>query len=334
MSEVDFKGELLRLLGVVISRGSADGILLSGGVDSSLLAALSSRLGPIAGVTSVFEGAPASDAYYSSLVVERLRMRHVLTRYGLQDAVLAAREVVKITKSFDHIALRNDISIYLALRACAEGGVNRVMTGDGGDELFAGYEYMTKMGEDELSAYIDFLSKNWTFSTPQLARSLGLEVIQPYLSEEVIDFARRLPYPWRVRKSDGICGKWILRSMLEDLGLPEIARREKEPIESGSGSFSLSKIFLEGLGEEAEELKAKAMEEGVTFWSDEQLYFYKIFRETVGRVPKAKEGERGCRCCGAPLDPRGNRCTICGFLNGGPKELEGGSGCEGKMHAR
>jgi len=325
--EVDLKQEFLRLLKDSISKKSAEGLLLSGGVDSSLLAVLASRLGPVTGVTSVFEGAPAGDVYYSSLVAKRLGIRHVLRKYDLQDAVLAIKEVVKITRSFDHVALRNDVSIYLSLKACAEEGISYVMTGDGGDELFAGYEYMTKMSEGELSAYIDFISENWTFSAPRLGRSLGLEVVQPYLSEKIINFAKRLPYPWKVRRYDGIHGKWILRSVLEDLGLPEIARRRKEPIESGSGSFLLSKLLLERLGEEARELKAKAMEEGIRFWSDEQLYFYKVFRETVGKVPKAKAGERGCECCGAPLNSRRNHCAICGFLNEGQGAGDFYGGC-------
>ena len=320
MLEVNLKEELVRFLTIAILRGSADGIILSGGIDSSLLAAIASRLRKMTGVTVAFEGAPANDVYHSSLIAERIGMKHILRKYSFEDAARAAKEVVKITKSFDHVAIRNDITIYLALETCAEEGIDVVMTGDGGDELFAGYEYMTRMSENELSEYINSLSEVWTFSAPSLARSLDLRVIQPYIDKEVVDFAKRLPYHWKIRKFGGrVYGKWILRSILEDLGLPEIAHRDKEPIEIGSGSFLISKILLERLGDAAREIEAEALKEGIKFWSREQIYFYGIFKETFGKTPKAKDGERGCTCCGAPLHPKKIHCSLCGFLNEGAK---------------
>ncbi|MGC8936187.1 MAG: asparagine synthase C-terminal domain-containing protein [Candidatus Methanomethylicaceae archaeon] len=314
------KEELVKLLRIAILRGSADGIILSGGVDSSLLAGIASKLRSITGVTVAFNGARANDVRYSSLVAERVGIKCKLRTYSIEEAADAAKEVVRITMSFDHIAIRNDITVYLALKTCAEEGISIVMTGDGGDELFAGYEYMTRMSEHELSKYINLLSEVWAFSSPLLAQSLGLEIVQPYLDREVVDFAKRLPYQWRVMKSDRVYGKWILRAILKDLGLPEIACREKEPIETGSGSSIISKILLEELGDEAEEIEEEALREGIKFWSREQIYFYKIFKETFGKIPKANEGERGCACCGAPLNPKKINCNICGFLNEGRRD--------------
>lgn len=309
------KQHLVNLLENVIERHQVDGVILSGGIDSSLLAAIASRRRKMIGVTSIFKDSGGQDKCYSILVTEKLGMRHVLREFSLDDAAYAAREVVKITRTFDHIAIRNDITVFLALEKCAEMGIECVMTGDGGDELFAGYDYMLKMEPRELSEYIKSLGNKWTFSSAALGRSLGVKVVQPFLDPPVVDFAQELSHQWRVREDGKPRGKWILRSILEDLGLPEIACRRKEPIEEGSGSALISRLLLENLGKEAKMIEEKAREEGVVFWSREQAYFYKLFQEIFGQVPRAQGSEKSCSCCGAPLDPKRIACRYCGYCN-------------------
>ncbi len=307
------KERLAQLLKGAILKAKPDGVILSGGIDSSLLAALAPRGMLDLGVTACFEVSDARDRFYSKMVAERLGIRHVVIEYGIEEAAMAARDIVKSLGTFDHVEIRNDITIYMAIMACNEEGISCAMTGDGGDELFAGYDFMVKMGEAELDRYIDSLTGKWSFSATQLGKTFGVSVAQPYLDTEVVGLARRLPHGWRVHKSTKVLGKWILRSMLEDLGYPEIAQREKEPIELGSGSVMISKALNEALGEELGEIVEEALCDGVRFWSREQAYFYKVFKEVFGKVPRALPGEPSCACCGSPLKANRIACRCCGF---------------------
>lgn len=315
MPEVNYKNELYVLLSSILKETEFDGLVLSGGVDSSLLAAVAAKMRRYTAVTMVFRGSAAEDRLYSSIVAQKLGVPHILSDFDLEEAARAARDVIWIMRSFDHVALRNDIVIYLALKKCKELGLSSAITGDGGDELFAGYEYMINMGERELSEYISSLTERWTFSAPLLGEALGIRVVQPYLDERVVRFALSLPQDWRVKRLGGAWGKWILRSLLEDLGLQMVACRRKEPIEVGSGSAEISRLLLQEMGGEAEDVVKEALMDGIAFWSAEQAYFYKIYKELFGRVPRAKEGEPSCKCCGAPLDPKRIACRYCGFCN-------------------
>lgn len=308
--------ELNRLIRQILMREDFDSIVLSGGIDSSLLAAQASKIRQITGVTMVLDGAEAPDRYYSRIVAEKLGIRHLLETYTLEEATDAARKIVGIMKTFDHIEIRNDITVYLAMKRCRDEELTNIITGDGGDELFAGYDYMVKMNEEELNAYIADLTRKWSFPASDLGRALGVRVIQPYIQDEVVDFALKLPAEFRVHRiDDRVYGKWILRSMLDALSLKEIALRTKNPIEVGSGSTGLSKYFLDSIGDEAKEIEAKALDENVRFWSIEQAYFYKIYREVVGKVPRPAEGEEACPLCGAPIPSNKIACTACGFVD-------------------
>lgn len=245
MPNVNPKEMLFCLLRDAILRRKPDGVVLSGGIDSSLIAALTPKGMIRLGVTAAFEGSEAHDRAYSKMVADRLGIRHAIVEYGMDEAAGAAREIVRLLRTFDHVEIRNDITIYIAMKFCRDEGIGCVMTGDGGDELFAGYDYMLKMRERDLIDYTDSLIDKWSFSSSRLGTHLGIEVSQPYLDPGVIEFARQLPYEWKVRRSGKVLGKWILRSLLEELGFPEIACRSKEPIELGSGSESISRLLNE-----------------------------------------------------------------------------------------
>lgn len=320
MPDLNLKERLAQLLKEAIMRGRPEGLLLSGGIDSSLLAALAPKGMLDLCVTASFAGSGGRDSLYSNMVAERLGIRHVVYEYDVDEAAEAAKEIVRLLRTFDHVEIRNDITIYMAIKTCAEYGIVCIMTGDGGDELFAGYDYMIKKNDEELERYINSLTNRWSFYSARMGARLGASIIQPYLDTEVVAFARVLPYEWRVRRSGKILGKWILRSLLDDLGFPEIAYRAKEPIELGSGSVYLSRMLNETLGEEVGEIIEEAKSDGVIFWSREQAYFYKIFKEVFGKVPRPLPGEPCCSCCGAPLNTRRIVCSYCGFNN----ELAGG----------
>jgi asparagine synthase (glutamine-hydrolysing) len=305
--------ELVDLLSKVIKYHNPEGVLLSGGIDSSLIAIIASKHFPIYGITAIFD--KGNDEKYSLFISKEIKIKHKIKRYGLEEAINAIRDIIKITKTFDHIEIRNNITIYITLKEFREEGIRKVMTGDGGDELFAGYDYMISMNEKELSNYIEFLTRNWYFSSGIIGKALEVEVIQPFTNEEIIEFAKKIPYEWKINKKNGkVYGKWILRCILDNFGFSEIAWRDKQPIEIGSGSANISSILLKMLGKEAEEIEKEALKENIRFWNREQIYFFKIYREIFGLPPRAKENEKHCPYCKSPID--NIRCKYCGFYLG------------------
>jgi len=218
--------------------------------------------------------------------------------------------VIKAVRSFDP-ALPNDLAIYVAIKEAKDLGIESVMTGDGADELFAGYSYMHGLSHDELNKYIRNISKIMYFSSNKLGDFLGVEIKQPYLDTEIVDFALDIPPSLKVKEIEGRkYGKWILRKAYEkELG--EIAWRAKEPIEFGSGTTKLRDVIRRKISDA--EFDAKKREYEMEFMNKEHLFFYEIYREVVGEVPKPTGKAKVCPLCKAPLSENQFHCYICGF---------------------
>ena len=208
-------------------------------------------------------------------------------------------------KSF-HLALPNDLSIYFALRLARESNVSSVITGDGSDELFAGYPYMASLSPRDLQRDIKRLSTNWHFSANDLGKALGIEAKQPFLDEDFVRFALDISPELKVK--EGI-GKYILRKSFEDLIPPEIVWRRKEPIEYGSGSTKLHKVISNIVSDE--EFQSAKKKTGIKFMNKEHCFYYRVYREVVGEIPEAESNEERCPCCGARLNK--SYCRVCGF---------------------
>jgi asparagine synthase (glutamine-hydrolysing) len=295
--------EQLRIkLKEAVERSRADGILLSGGLDTSILAFVAR---PSVGFTVALKDSLASDLVYSEKISELLGIQHKKMKFTMKEALDTLPEVMKILKTFD-LALPNDLAIYFALKLVKENNVSSVMTGDGADELFAGYSYMAELLPKDLGRYIRRLSQNWHFSANELGRALGVEVRQPFLDEDFVHFALEVNPELKVK--DGV-GKHILRKSFEDLLPPEIVWRKKEPIEYGSGSAKLHEIISNMVTDE--EFQSATKEVDIKFINKEHFFYWRIYNEIVGEIPKARSSEKSCPCCGAAMGKY--HCPTCGF---------------------
>jgi asparagine synthase (glutamine-hydrolysing) len=233
---MDICEQLRNKLKEAVERNRADGMLLSGGLDTSILAVVAR---PSKGFTVALKDSQASDLVYSEKIAKLLGIQHKNMEFTIEEALSTLPEVIGILKTFD-LALPNDLSIYFALKLARENGISSVTTGDGADELFAGYSYMAELPPEDLERYIRRLSQNWHFSAKELGRTLGVEVKQPFLDGDFVRFALEINPELKVK--DGV-GKYILRKSFENLLPPEIVWRRKEPIEYGSGSTKLHEVI-------------------------------------------------------------------------------------------
>jgi len=285
-----------------VERSRADGMLLSGGLDTGILAFVAN---PIIGFTVALKDSLASDLAYSEKITKLLGIKHKKVEFTTEEALATLPDVIRILKTFD-LALPNDLSIYFALKLARENRISSVMTGDGADELFAGYSYMAELPPGDLKRYIRRLSQNWHFSSGYLGRALGVEVRQPFLDEDFVRFALGISPEFKVK--DGV-GKYILRKSFEDLIPPEIVWRKKEPIEYGSGSTKLHEIINSMVTDEEFQSAAKTVD--IKFINKEHYFYWRIYDEVVGEIPKARDDEIRCPCCGASMGRY--HCRTCGF---------------------
>jgi len=135
---------------------------------------------------------------------------------SVEEIITAIDETIKILQVFNDIEIRNSVVMYLALNAIKKDGHTSIITGDGADELFAGYNFFLKMSDTELEESLKRLCETMHFPTQKIAKSLGINVESPFLHEKVIDFAKSLPVNYKVKVENGQkYGKWILRKLFE-----------------------------------------------------------------------------------------------------------------------
>jgi asparagine synthase (glutamine-hydrolysing) len=285
-----------------------DCLLLSGGVDTTFIAASTARRGHRfnLALTSTYRGM-GEDVRYAAHVAERLELRHLVVEYSDLEAEEGLEDVLSTLKTFDPVEVRCSLSVYMALRRALAEGCRRVATGDGADELFIGYDFLLSKPPSYVDAWVRGVVGRWRFSSVELGRRLGLEVIPAYAGRGVVELALKAPYSCKVLEARGrLWGKALMRLWLEGEGFEGVAWRLKDPIDSGSGSKALSsKWALEASRGGFDE----ALKDGLSLPSGSHVYLYARFKRLGLRIPKPSLGEKPCPVCGAPLEAT---CRFCG----------------------
>ena len=298
--------EVRKKLKCAVDKSGAEGLLLSGGLDSSILASLA----PGVSAFTVTLEPYGEDGEYAKILTRMLQVNFYHRMIGIEEALHSIPTVIGILKSFDP-AIPNDIATYFGLRLAKEKGAKNVMTGDGSDELFAGYSFMFNL--PDLESYIRGLKSKMSFSSNILGQKLRIDIKQPYLSHDMIELALHMPNDLKIRVERGKkWGKWILRKAFEDVLPPHIIWQDKRPLEYGSGTRRLRRIISEKISDEEFEEKRRAY--SVRFMSKEHLFYYQTYRKVVGEIPGPRADQAACAGCGAGIEKEANHCRICGAI--------------------
>jgi len=304
-----------RTLEASVKRNLTEGLLLSGGLDTSILAGLVSRYQKPYCLTLGLKGAPAPDIEFAKKVVKLFNLEHSIHLIGEEEMEEGISNTIKILGTFDPMEVRNSAACYIGLKLVKESGLSSVMTGDGGDELFAGYSFFFNLKKARLDAELAKMWENMSFSSRPLAEALELDVRLPILDPEFISLAMNLDSSFKVGKHDGqTFGKYILRQAFESILSPEIVWRTKAPLEVGTGTTTLPNFFETRISDtEFKRKKAHYLKEDrVTIRSKEHLHYYEIYRGLIG-IPhlSAVEG-RKCPECGGNVKENTAYCRVCG----------------------
>ena len=307
--------ELRFLLEEAIKKNLADGILLSGGLDTSVLAVIASKFVSLKAFTVALRGAQAPDVEYATLVANDLQLKHLIHYFDESELHNAIQAVVKTMRSFDPMEIRNSVTIYIGLRVAREERMSTIMTGDGCDELFAGYGFLFDLEKGQLDLELQKLWSVMSFSSVPLARALRVKARLPYLDPDFKSFAMKLDSRYKIRSEKGrIWGKWIIRKAFEGVLPEEVIWRVKMPIEHGSGTTVLPSIIDKKISnEEFEEKRSEYLvKDKVTIRNKEQLFYYEVYRSALGVPHLTNPKSKPCPQCNSNVTEKATYCRTCG----------------------
>ena len=301
------------LLEEITMQCDANWIAFSGGLDSSLLAQIKKDrdLNAITIITKDFLG---TDLPYSQIVAKHIDIPLELKYVNIDEMLSAIESTIKILKNFNDIEIRNSIVPYLYLNTLKEKNVTKVITGDGADEIFAGYNFLVKKNDRELKSELKRIKEIMHFTSQKIAEELNISIQLPFVDENIIRTVETLPVNLLINQKDGIkFGKWILRKAFENDLPNNVIWRKKTPIQDGSGTAGLTKLFNTIITDEIFEEKTKKIksEDNVTIRTKESLHYYELYKENF-RIPEHQDKKNLCSDCNAELVDNSKFCRMCG----------------------
>ncbi|MBP5717075.1 MAG: asparagine synthase B [Bacteroidales bacterium] len=291
------------------------GVLLSGGLDSSVISALAQSINKshfenqdhigwtprLHSFAVGLKGAP--DLVAARKVADYIGTIHHEINYTVQEGLDAVRDVIYYLETYDVTTVRASTPMYLLARVIKSMGIKMVLSGEGADEIFGGYLYFHKApsAEEFHKETVRKLSKLYLYDCLRANKALsawGVEGRVPFLDKEFMDVAMRL------NPADKMCGalanesplrkegtigqpetykmeKWIVRQAFADVVPPEIAWRQKEQFSDGVGYSwidTLKRITSERVSDQMMEEAADRFPVN-TPMNKEEYYYRAIFEQ-------------------------------------------------------
>ena len=274
------------------------GVLLSGGLDSSVISAIAKKY-----AAKRIETDGASDAWWPQLhsfavglkgapdlvkareVAEYIGTVHHEINYTLQEGLDAIRDVIYFIETYDVTTVRASTPMYLLARVIKSMGIKMVLSGEGADEIFGGYLYFHKAPDARAfhEETVRKLSKLHLYDCLRANKSLaawGVEGRVPFLDKEFLDVAMRLAP--EVKMAPGkVIEKKVVREAFEALLPASVAWRQKEQFSDGVGYSWIDTLKEVTAAAVSDEQMAHAAERFPVHppMNKEEYYYRSIFEE-------------------------------------------------------
>lgn len=275
-----------RLEQAVVKRLMSDvpvGVYLSGGLDSTVVATLMKpHVTQLHSFTAGIQGAPDLEAARSA--AKTLGTHHHELIYTEEDVRRALPEVIRALESFDAPLVRSAVPMYFVSKLASQH-VKVVLSGEGADELFAGYSYLEQLGggprlKKELVAITDLLQNTNLQRADRMSMAHGLEARVPFLDLAFARYVSRIPIEL-IEPRSGRPGKWLLREAFRELVPSEFLDRKKMKFSEGAGSSNAVQDWASKTISDYEYEKEKEIGPGFSLRSPEELFYYRIWREVM-----------------------------------------------------
>ena len=217
------------------------GVLLSGGLDSSIIAALARRFSdrgqPLHSFAIGLEGAP--DLAAARQVAAHIGAAHHELHFTVEEGIDALPEVIHHLETYDVTTIRAATPMYLMARQIRATGIRMVLSGEGSDELFGGYLYFHRAPDarafhEETVRKLDRLHLYDCLRANKAMAAWGVEARVPFLDREFVDVAMQLD-PAAKMAGPGRMEKHLLREAFQDVLPASVAWRQKEQFSDGVG---------------------------------------------------------------------------------------------------
>jgi asparagine synthase (glutamine-hydrolysing) len=230
-----------------INHARKAGVLLSGGVDSCLIARLVYDAAPSLGIEAIAYTAGLSDSpdvFFARDFARRLGIKHEIKILSIDEVEQYIPKVIEAIEDSDFVQVETGIGLYAAIDMASQDGARVVFSGQGPDELWGGYNWYPKvlgkdgrqelhrrMWDDFARADIETLDRE-----NKIAMAHGIELFFPYLDTEVVNVAMSVASELKVTSEEDHLGKHPHRQLAIRMGIPErYANREKLAIQHGTG---------------------------------------------------------------------------------------------------
>lgn len=274
------------------------GVLLSGGLDSSVVSAVAKKYAgkriesnstseawwpQLHSFAIGLEGSPDLEA--AAKVAKHIHTVHHEINFTVQEGLDAIRDVIYHLETYDVTTIRASTPMYLMARVIKSMGVKMVLSGEGADEIFGGYLYFHKApnAKEFHEETIRKLNKLHMYDCLRANKSLaawGVEGRVPFLDKEFLDVAMRLNPQDKMITPDRM-EKWVIRKAFEDYLPASVAWRQKEQFSDGVG-YSWIDTLKQVAGEQVsdEQLKNAKYRFSVNPpMSKEEYYYRSVFSE-------------------------------------------------------
>jgi asparagine synthase (glutamine-hydrolysing) len=279
---------LIKAVGKMMADGTMHGVALSGGLDSSIIAAIAKTIDPkIMLFSTTIERYPSKDLEFAKLMADFLNLEHHIYQITDQDITSLLPKIIYHLESFDEDCVSGAIANFYTSKMTS-GFTNNILVGEGADELFGGYfAELKEVGSEEEKEKIARRLVRIAYNTAlrRLDRgwlSNSVNYRTPFLDQEVVAFSNKIPMALKVfqdRERGVEVEKWILREAFKGWLPAEITCRTKLRFAGGTGVDDLMDELTAPQVSAAEFQACPRSETGMVLNSPKELYYYRLFRE-------------------------------------------------------
>ncbi|MFX0132452.1 MAG: asparagine synthase-related protein [Candidatus Hodarchaeota archaeon] len=284
-----------------IKKGEKISSLLSGGLDSAIITYIAKDYISDLNVYTVGVN-DSKDLYYAKEFAKLYNLNHKILKVRLKDMLECLPDVIYALETFDAALIRSSVPMFLLLKEMNKNkNFDVILTGEGGDELFGGYEYLKNFDSyyslnNELLNLLKIEHLTGLQRVDRIPYYFSIEARAPLFDRRLVEYCFKIPPELKIlKKKYGTADKWILRKAFEDEIPDEFIWRKKQKFSDGAGTKYLLRNHIESNIKDEEFNSQKQITPSLTLKSKEELFYWRIFnsqfnptKETLSEIPITK----------------------------------------------